>query len=435
MPSTESLLILGSGGREHALAWKFEQSHRVKRIFVARGNGGTAGVLNGGNVSLSECDGAAILAFVRAEAIGLVVVGPEVPLAAGIVDTLRSAGVRCFGPSQAAARLETSKDFSKAFMRRHAIPTGDYASFTDFEQARAYLDRVPYEVVIKAAGLAAGKGVILPEDRREAESALHQIMVERVFGAAGDTVVIEERLVGPEASVLAFCDGSTVVPMPPAQDHKRALDGDRGPNTGGMGAYAPATIVTPEMLAEVQRTVLQPALDGMRSEGTPYVGVLYAGLMLTEAGIKVLEFNCRFGDPETQVILPLLASDLFDVCDACVEGRLAATEVRWHPGSAATVVAASAGYPGSYSTGKEIHGVDAAMVSPGVVVFQAGTTRDSSGTLRTSGGRVLSVTGMGKNLGDALQRAYSGIAQISFEGMHYRRDIGAKGLATPELTH
>ncbi len=421
------VLIIGGGGREHALAWKLAQSSQVQTIVVAPGNGGTA---TGGKTSnLGEAmlrTPAALAAFAAAENIDLTVVGPEAPLADGIVDVFQAAGLRCFGPTRAAARLESSKAYAKDFMACHGIPTAAYAAFDDHGRACTHLRTVDYPVVIKASGLAAGKGVIVPADAREAEAALRSIMVERAFGAAGDEVIIEERLAGPELSVLAFSDGTHTALMPAAQDHKRAYDGDRGPNTGGMGAYAPAPLATPELLAEVQRTVLQPALDGMQAAGTPYIGVLYAGLMLTRTGVRVLEFNCRFGDPETQVILPLLASDLADTLLACVEGRLAATPPRWRGGSAATVVAASGGYPGSYTTGHPIHGIEQAEALPETVVFQAGTRRSEDGQLLTDGGRVLAVTGVGADLRQALARAYAGIECIHFEGMHYRRDIGSK---------
>ena len=381
-------------------------------------------------------------------AMDLVVVGPEAPLAEGIVDTLQAAGIRCFGPTRAAARLESSKAFAKEFMARHGIPTARAATFSAYAPALAYLRRVEYPIVIKASGLAAGKGVILPETPAEAEDALHQIMIERQFGAAGDEVLIEERLTGPEVSLLAFCDGRTVVPMPPAQDHKRVFDGDRGPNTGGMGAYAPAPIATPALVAELTTTVLQPVVDGMATEGTPYVGVLYAGIMVTPAGPRVLEFNCRFGDPETQVILPLLESDLLDVLEACIDGTLDRSEVRWRTGAAATVVAASEGYPGAYPKGRTITGAEVAAALPGVSVFHAGTqwVEDAGvttigraeapqsldmargGRLLTDGGRVLAVTGIGADLHEALDRAYAGLRHIHFDGMHYRRDIGAKAI-------
>jgi phosphoribosylamine--glycine ligase len=443
MTERMKILVIGRGGREHALAWKLAQSLRVARVFVAPGNGGAAAqdqaMGNGdhrlapiSNVALSEGDVAGLIAFARQERIGLTVVGPEAPLAAGLVDAFQAAGLRCFGPTLAAARLEASKAFAKAFMARHHIPTGQYAVFSDYKAASAYVQRLSHEVVIKASGLAAGKGVIVPPSPDEAEAALRQIMVERTFGAAGDEVVIEERLYGPEASVLAFCDGRTVALMPAAQDHKPIFDGDRGPNTGGMGAYAPTPLVTPALLDEVVHTILQPVVDGLQAEGTPYVGVLYAGLMLTESGPRVLEYNCRFGDPETQVILPLLESDLVDAMAACLDGRLDQTNVRWRSGAAATVVAASEGYPGSYPKGRKISGVEQADALPNVVVFQAGTRRTQDGSLVTDGGRVLAVAAIGDDLPQAIDDAYAGMDRIQFQGMHVRRDIGTKAMISVE---
>ena len=421
------ILVAGTGGREHALAWKLAQSPRVAQVLVAPGNGGTA--LAGGkigNVPIAADDIAMLVRLAKDENIELVVVGPEAPLAAGAVDAFRASGIRCFGPSQAAAQLESSKAFAKAFMQRHGIPTARYAVFTDFNAAIDHVHTIDYPVVVKASGLAAGKGVLLPESLSETEAVLHQIMVEQAFGAAGDEVVIEERLAGQEASVLAFSDGRNLAMMPAAQDHKRIFDGDLGPNTGGMGAYAPAPVITAGLLDEVRQTIMQPTLDGMRAEGTPYIGILYAGLMLTADGIKVLEFNCRFGDPETQVILPLLASDLLQVFDACLDGTLDQVDVRWHDGAAATVVAASEGYPGSYPKNREITGLADAEALRDVAVFHAGTKLADDGRVLTNGGRVLAVTATGDDLAGALVRAYNGVEQIRFQGMHYRRDIGAK---------
>jgi phosphoribosylamine--glycine ligase len=428
MTEPTNILIIGRGGREHALAWKLAQSPQAGRVWVAPGNGGTAQAGSISNIALAEDDFAGLIGFARREAIGLTVVGPEAPLAAGLVDAFQAAGLPCFGPSQAAAQLEASKAFAKAFMVRHDIPTGRYDAFTDYKAALAHVRQIDYQVVIKASGLAAGKGVILPDSPAEAEIALRQMMTDRIFGTAGEEVVIEERLIGPEASVLAFCDGRTLIPMPAAQDHKRVFDGDAGPNTGGMGAYAPAPLITPELLAEIVRTVLQPTVDGLRAEGKPYLGILYAGLMLTQAGPRVLEFNCRFGDPETQVILPLLESDLLTIFNACLKGTLDQVVVQWRAGAAATVVAASAGYPGDYPKGREIKGTAGAEMLPGVKVFHAGTRRSDDGLLLTDGGRVLAVTGMGNNLSEAIERAYAGMERIHFQGMHFRRDIGAKAI-------
>ena len=411
------VLIVGSGGREHALAWKVAQSPRLTELFVAPGNAGTATF----NVDIAADQSAQLVAFAIEQNIDLVIIGPEVPLAAGLADALSAAGIKVFGPSQAAAEIESSKAFSKAFMIRHDIPTARFAVFTDFESARGHLAVIDYPVVIKASGLAAGKGVIIPSTNDEALSALQSIMLDHEFGAAGDEVIIEERISGEEVSLLAFSDGKTVAAMPPAQDHKRLLDGDCGPNTGGMGAYAPAPMCPRELADEFANTVLQRAIDGLRAEGRAFVGVLYAGLMLTEDGPRVLEFNCRFGDPETQVLLPLLDSDLLTIADACVDGRLAETDVNWCTGAAASVMIASAGYPGKYVSGRVISGLDESFASS--VVFHAGT-KIARGDTVTAGGRVLAVTGWGESIEDALQHAYAPIAAIEFEGMQFRSDIG-----------
>ncbi|MCA9875232.1 MAG: phosphoribosylamine--glycine ligase, partial [Anaerolineales bacterium] len=340
-------------------------------------------------------------------------------LALGLVDAFQAAGLTVFGPTQAAAQLETSKAFAKAFMQEVGIPTAVSATFTDYQQAVSYLPDGP--VVVKASGLAAGKGVIVCADRAEAEAALRQIMLDRAFGAAGDEVVIEERLSGPEVSLLAFCDGQTAVPLPPARDHKRVYDGDLGPNTGGMGVYAPPPDVDAALVEEIMRTVIQPAVQGMAQRGTPYVGVLYAGLMLTPAGPKVLEFNCRFGDPETQAVLPLLDGDLAEIMLACAAQRLTPELVRVHPGACATVVMAAPGYPGNYPKGLPITGLEA--VPPDVLVFHAGTNQ-TNGQIVSSGGRVLCVSARGADVGTAVTRAYAGVSAIHFDGAHYRKDIG-----------
>lgn len=411
------VLIVGSGGREHALAWKVAQSPRLAELFVAPGNAGTAI----SNAPIGSEDSDKIVAFAKEKAIDLVIIGPEVPLALGLADELRAAGVRVFGPSRLAAEIESSKVFAKTFMAQQSIPTARFAVFTDFYQAIGHLLAIDYPVVIKASGLAAGKGVILPDCADDAEAALRAIMLDKEFGAAGEAVVIEERLSGEEVSLLAFTDGVTLKVMPPAQDHKRLLDGDTGPNTGGMGAYAPAPICPPASAQELARTILQPTVDGLRAAGRPFVGVLYAGLMLTPHGPRVLEFNCRFGDPETQVILPLLDSDLLDILEACTEGRLADMDIRWKAGAAACVVLASEGYPGHYPSGRVIHGLDARFEN--AVVFHAGTKWQGQEVV-TAGGRVLGVTGWGATLEAALQCAYSAATGIAFEGQQYRKDIG-----------
>jgi phosphoribosylamine---glycine ligase len=414
------VLIIGSGGREHAIAWKMAQSCRLGRLYCLPGNPGTAQVgENVGGISME--DHPAILRFCTEKRIDLVVIGPETCLAAGMADVLKCADIQVFGPSQAAAQIESSKVFSKDFMRRHAIPTAQYASFDNLTDALTHLKQVNYPVVIKASGLAAGKGVVLPETILEAKAVLESMLTGGAFDEAGREVVIEERLSGQEVTLLAFSDGVTVKPMVPSQDHKRALEGDRGPNTGGMGAYAPVPACPSEMIGHLVRMALQPAVDGLREEGYPFIGVLYGGFMLTRDGPRVIEFNCRFGDPETQVVLPLLESDLLEVAMACVEGRLDQVDVRWKDGATACVVLASGGYPGKYSSGCPISGMEAEK--PNSVVFQAGT-KCIKGKIVSAGGRVLCVTGLGADIRQALNAAYERVRSIRFEGMHFRKDIG-----------
>ncbi|MCX7683583.1 MAG: phosphoribosylamine--glycine ligase [Anaerolineae bacterium] len=430
------VLVVGSGGREHALAWKLAQSPHVERLFVAPGNGGTAAVAH--NIPIAATDIPALVSFATRERIGLTVVGPEAPLVDGLADALAASGLRVFGPTAAAAQIEGSKAFAKRLMIEEGIPTGVGAIFDDYETARAYLRRQGAPIVIKASGLAAGKGVAVCRTLEEAEEALYRTMVERAFGAAGDLVLIESCLTGEEASLLAFSDGITVTPMIPARDYKRVGDNDEGPNTGGMGGYAPSPYLPPPLVDEVSQRVLQPAIEGLRRRGTPYVGVLYAGLMLTSLGPRVLEFNCRFGDPETQVLLPLLESDLLEVLLACVEGRLEEIELRWKPACAVCVVMASRGYPGDYEKGREIAGLAEAAALPDVVVFHAGTAPanpDGTGErLVTAGGRVLAVTATAPTLEEARQRAYEAVGRIRFEGAHYRRDIGVGASAAVQRT-
>uniref|UniRef100_A0AAQ4R5B2 Trifunctional purine biosynthetic protein adenosine-3 n=1 Tax=Gasterosteus aculeatus aculeatus TaxID=481459 RepID=A0AAQ4R5B2_GASAC len=425
----EKVLVVGGGGREHALAWKLAQSPQVQQVLVAPGNAGTAGCGKICNSEVSVSNHAILAQFCKDHHVGLVVVGPEVPLAAGMVDDLTAAGVPCFGPSAKAAQLEASKSFSKAFMERHGIPTARYGSFTAPEEACNYIRTADFPaLVVKASGLAAGKGVIVAGDREEACRAVMDIMKDRAFGSAGETVVVEELLEGEEVSCLCFSDGSSVSPMPPAQDHKRLQDGDLGPNTGGMGAYCPTPQVSQELLQQIRDTVLQKTVDGMREEGTPYVGVLYAGLMLTKQGLKVLEFNCRFGDPECQVLLPLLKSDLYEVILNTMSGKLVSSAPVWHQDSSAvTVVMASAGYPGSYKKGVEITGLSQVQDS-GVQVFHAGTALKEGGVV-SSGGRVLTVTAVRPSLESALQAANQGVAAVGFPGAVYRRDIGHRAIA------
>jgi len=425
------VLVVGSGGREHAIAWKLSLSPKVAKVYVAPGNGGTAASSKIENVDVVGIDN--IVEFAKTKSIELVCVGPEIPLVDGIADKLIAVGIKCFGPTKLAARLEGSKAFSKAFMKRNNIPTAEHESFTEYDKALQFLQSCLSEgkkMVIKCSGLAAGKGVLLPESDDEALSALKRVMVDLEFGAeAGKEVVIEERLTGPEASVLAFCDGKSYSIMPAAQDHKRAYDNDMGPNTGGMGAYAPAPVYTADLQAIVEEQVIKRTVDAAAKEGYPFVGVLYAGMMLTPTGPKTLEFNCRFGDPETQVLLPLLDSDLFDIMTACADGNLSASgEIKFKSGSASTVVAASGGYPLSYEKGKEIVGVsDAGNCSDDLVVFHAGT-KIVDDKLVTSGGRVLAVSATAPSLKEALELSYKGLSKIKFDKMEFRTDIGKKAL-------
>lgn len=415
------VLLVGSGGREHAIAWKLVSSPRLERLYIAPGNG--AALPKTETVDLRAADIDALLSFARAEQIDLTVVGPEQPLVEGIVDAFQAAGLRIFGPTRAAARMEGSKAFSKAFMLRHAIPTGAAAVFTDFDEAMRHLRQLDEPPVVKASGLASGKGVLLPETMTGAAGVVQQMMLEERFGAAGSTVILEERLTGPELSVLAFCAGEALLLMPAAQDHKRLLDGDYGPNTGGMGAFAPSPLATPELLVQVEAEVMRPALRGLAAEGMPYTGVLYAGLMLTPDGPKVLEFNCRFGDPEAQAILPLLESDLLEIFEACVDGRLAEIQPVWQPGAAVTVVMAARGYPTEPESGQQITHIEAAEQA-GCLVFHA-RTKMHEGRLVSAGGRVLAVTGRGETLAQARRKAYRGVEKVKFNGAQFRRDIAA----------
>jgi phosphoribosylamine--glycine ligase len=419
-----NVLIIGSGGREHALAWKVAQSPRLTKLYIAPGNAGTADC--GENVLLDVSYHPNIVRFCKAERIGLVLVGPETPLADGLADSLSAAGIRCFGPSQAAAQIEASKVFAKDFMARHHIPTARYATFDKVADAIAYLEKINYPIVIKASGLAAGKGVILPETLEEAKAILELILIDKTFGEAGSEVIIEERLSGQEVSLMAFTDGETIVPMLSAQDHKRLLDGDNGPNTGGMGAYAPAPIFTADMMNETMESVLNPAINGLRSEGTPFVGVLYAGLMLTQNGIYALEFNCRFGDPETQAVLPLLETDLLDIADACVDGNLADVNICWKDGAAVCVVLASKGYPEKVESGQS---VKFAQFPENAICFHAGT-KMNGGQVVTAGGRVFGVTAWAGNLAESVKCAYGAVGKIEFDGMQYRKDIARRAYST-----
>lgn len=421
---TIDILLLGSGGREHALAKKLAESPRCGTLYIAPGNGGT--LQEGVNVALAEDDPEAVAAFARKEGIGLVVIGPEAPLVAGVADAVRAAGIACFGPGAEGAQMEGSKRFSKELMERAGIPTAAYGSFTDEEAALAYVREQGAPLVVKADGLAAGKGVVVATEQEQAEEAVRECFAG-AFGDAGSTVVIEECLTGPECSLLAFTDGKTVRPMATAQDHKRALEGDRGPNTGGMGVYSPVPIVTDEELA-VMKQVMVDTVAELAAEGIDYRGCLYGGFMLTPEGPKVLEFNARFGDPETQVILPRLKNDLVDVMFACAEQRLDEVELSWRDEWAVAVVLTSAGYPGSYEKGKVITGVEGADALDGVTVYHAGTAVTDAGELVTSGGRVLAVTALGDTFEAARDLAYAACEKIDFEGKTLRHDIGLKAL-------
>ena len=407
------------------MVWKIAQSPLVEKVYGAPGNPGMAPQAERVNLAVSDFEGLA--EFAEAKAIDLTVVGPEDPLAAGIVDFFQDRGLIVFGPTEAAAQLEGSKAFAKDLMRRYDIPTSDYAQFDSSQEAIAHVQEHGAPIVVKADGLAAGKGVTVAQTVDEAVDAIRGIMDERVFGEAGARVIIEECLVGEEASIFAFSDGTTILPLVASQDHKPALDGDLGPNTGGMGAYAPAPVITPDLYAEIEATVLQPCVDGLAKDGHPYTGLLYAGLMITDDGPKVIEFNCRFGDPETQVVLPLMASDIVPIMLACCDGTLAEHTVETREGACVSVVMASGGYPKSYEKGKVITGIAEADADPDLVVFHAGTQTSDEGML-TNGGRVLGVTALGADIPSAIAKAYEGVAKIDFDGAQYRSDIGGRAL-------
>jgi phosphoribosylamine--glycine ligase len=422
------ILVIGSGGREHALAWKLAHSPRVKKVFVAPGNGGTAGVPHLENLAISEIE--RLADFCVAEDVHLTVVGPEAPLAAGVVDHFRQRRLRIFGPTRAAAQLESSKAYAKEFMQRHGIPTAQHRTFTDPAQAHAYIAERQCALVVKADGLAAGKGVVVAATPEEAHAAVDDMLERNTYGVqhgeAGARVVIEDFLEGEEASFIVLVDGTRVLPLASSQDHKRLRDGDQGPNTGGMGAYSPAPVVTPEVHARVMREIIMPTVQGMAADGNPYTGFLYAGLMIDRQGhARTLEFNCRLGDPETQPILMRLKSDLVQVLDAAIDGKLDSLELQWDRRTALAVVMAAPGYPEAPRLGGAIEGLPAPAED--LQVFHAGTRLDG-GVLRTSGGRVLAVTALGDSLRMAQQRAYSGVRQIRFEGMQFRQDIGWRAL-------
>ena len=422
------VLIVGGGGREHALAWKAAQSTRAEKIFVAPGNAGTARERKCENVAIGAEDIDGLLHFALGSGIDLTIVGPEAPLVLGIVDRFREAGLRCFGPSRAAAQLEGSKIFAKDFLARHHIPTAAYGSFTDAAQAEAYIRRIGAPIVVKADGLAAGKGVIIAQTTEEAASAAHAMLAGNAFGEAGQRVVVEEFLVGEEASFIVMVDGEHVLALATSQDHKRLRDQDQGPNTGGMGAYSPAPVVTPQIHDRVLHEVIEPTVRGMAAEGRPYTGFLYAGLMISADGTpRVLEYNCRFGDPETQPVMMRLRSDLLVLLEAAVEGRLDSVRAQWDPRVALGVVMAAAGYPGPYRKGDVICGLDV-KTGPEQKVFHAGTVV-SDGEVLTAGGRVLCATALGDSVAEAQRLAYALARSISWNGVQYRTDIGHRAIA------
>lgn len=416
------ILVVGGGGREHAIALKLRENPEVEEIFAAPGNGGMAAFCTLAPIKASDVEG--MVAFAKEKKIDFVVVAPDDPLVLGMADAMEEAGIPAFGPSKAAAAIEGSKVFSKGLMKKYGIPTARYEVFDSEEAAAAYVKaQNSYPTVIKADGLALGKGVIIAEDEKAAMDAIHSIMGDRIFGASGSRIVVEEFLEGPEVSVLSFTDGKTIVPMVSSKDHKRALDGDKGLNTGGMGTIAPNPYYTPEMADRCMREIFLPTMAAMNAEKRTFKGCLYFGLMLTKNGPKVIEYNCRFGDPETQVVLPLLKTDLLTIFKAVRDERLADVKVEFSDGAAACVILASGGYPQKYQTGFEIHGLDTMGQAPGVTVYHAGT-RLEDGKFLTSGGRVLGVTAVGSDLSEALARSYAAAEKIVFEGVHYRRDIG-----------
>lgn len=417
------VLLVGSGGREHAIVWKLKQSPKVEKIYCAPGNAGISQDAECVDIGVMEFD--KLIEFVEKNGIDFTIIGMDDPLVGGIVDAFESKGLKVFGPRKNAALIEGSKAFSKDLMKKYGIPTAKYEVFEDYEKAKAYINSEEMPIVIKADGLALGKGVIICETKEEAVLALDEIMIDKKFGSSGNTVVIEEFLVGPEVSVLSFCDGKTVVPMVSAQDHKRALDGDKGLNTGGMGTFSPSKIYTKELADKCMEEIFVPSLKAMAEEGREFKGILYFGLMLTKNGMKVIEYNARFGDPETQVILPRLKTDLIEIMEASVEGTLDKMNIEWYDNAAVCVVEASGGYPESYEKGYEITGLEEIKKREDIVVFHAGT-KISDDKFVTNGGRVLGITGIGKDLDEAIKIAYEGVNIVDFEKKHVRSDIGVK---------
>lgn len=417
------VLVVGSGGREHAICWKLLQSPKVDKIYCAPGNAGIGEIAELVPIGAMEFD--KLAEFAKANDIGLTVVGMDDPLVGGIVDKFEEEGLRVFGPRANAAIIEGSKAFSKELMKKYNIPTAAYETFDNYEAALEYVKKGDFPVVLKADGLALGKGVLICNDLEEAEAGLNTIMVDKKFGDSGNKVVIEEFLTGQEMSVLSFCDGKTIVPMVSAQDHKRALDGDKGLNTGGMGTFSPSRYYTPELAEECMETIYKPTVDALNREGRTFKGIIFFGLMLTPKGMRVIEYNARFGDPETQVVLPRLKTDLLEIFEACVDGTLDKINVEWEDNGTACVVLASGGYPESYQKGYEITGLEDAKKAPNILVFHAGTAL-KDGKFVTNGGRVLGITGIGKDLDEAIKIAYEGVKLIDFKDKHYRKDIGVK---------
>lgn len=419
------VLVVGGGGREHAIIWKLSQNPKISELFCAPGNGGISKLASCVPIKATDIEG--IVNFSGENKIDFVMVAPDDPLVAGMVDALEAAGIRAFGPVKAAAVIEGSKSFSKDLMKKYNIPTAGYAVFESSAGALKYLDTCSAPVVVKADGLALGKGVIIAQTIAEAKAAVNNIMNDRVFGEAGNKVVIEEFIEGPEVSILAFTDGKTVVPMVSSQDHKRVFDHDQGPNTGGMGTFSPSLIYDGKLAEQCMKEIFIPTIEAMNREGRKFKGILYFGLMITKDGPKVIEYNARFGDPETQVVLPRLKTDLLDIFNAIIDEKLAGIKIEWSDNAAVCVIAASGGYPGKYPAGLEISGLEAAEADENVAVFHAGTSC-KDGKFYTAGGRVLGVTAVEENMEKAISKAYAGIEKISFEGMHYRKDIGKKSI-------
>ncbi len=420
------VLVIGSGGREHALVWALRKDKNIKNIYCAPGNAGTALIAQNINISADRTD--ELLKFAMEKNIGLTVVGPEIPLVNGIADVFTDAGLSIFGPCKNAAKLEGSKEFTKNLLKENKIPTAEFERFSDSEKAKLYIkNNKKYPVVIKADGLAAGKGVIICNNENDAITAINDIMDKKIFGHAGDKIIIEEFLTGDEASILALTDGSDILLLPPSQDHKRIYDDDKGPNTGGMGAYAPTPLIDETLINKIKNTIFYPTLEGLKKKNIIYKGVLYAGLMITEDGPTVLEYNCRFGDPETQSIVPLIESSLSDLFVACVKGKIKDRKIETKQGFALNVVIASSGYPGKYETGREISGLEKFKDREDIIIFHAGT-KNENGKVVTSGGRVLNFTGIDKNIENTIKKVYDNISEIKFDGAYFRKDIGRRAL-------